>query len=73
MSLADFQRIPELSGNFFVGRIFQLSDTDKDGFITVDDFTAAVEMLGKVYSEEEKIRCECCFPNATSHNTACPV
>lgn len=58
--------MPELSGNFFVGRIFQHSDKDKDGYITVEDFTLAVERIGKVYSDEEKIRCK--LPIPTLHS-----
>jgi len=58
MSLEDFKSVPELSGNAFVARIFQLSDKDRDGFISVDDFVGAVDSLGRIFSEEEKLKCK---------------
>ena len=58
MSLEDFKNVPELSGNAFVTRIFQLSDKDRDGYISVDDFVGAVDSLGRIFSEEEKLKCD---------------
>lgn len=55
MSLSDIQRIPSLSGNLFVARIFQQCDTDQDGFISVDDFICAVEGLGRLHNDEERL------------------
>ena len=57
VALTEFQALPEMAGNPFSPRIFQLFDQDGDGFISFDDFALAMEALGKMYTDEEKIRC----------------
>ena len=47
MSIADFENIPEFSGKPYIGCIFQFADTDNDGYITVNDFVAAMEGSGE--------------------------
>ncbi|KAK9820181.1 hypothetical protein WJX72_007199 [[Myrmecia] bisecta] len=54
VGLAAFQTVPELAGNPFVPRIFQLFDVNKDGNISWQEFTAGVEYLGKLSTDEEK-------------------
>ena len=58
MSIVDFDNIPEFSGKPYIGCIFQFADSDNDGYITVDDFVSAMEGLGRIYSEEERLLCK---------------
>ena len=58
MSIVDFENIPEFSGKPYIGCIFQYADRDNDGYITVDDFVSAMEGLGRIYSEDERLHCK---------------
>lgn len=58
MALADFQSVPELAGNPFIKRIFQLFDADQDGCLNFEEFIRAVESFGRLYSSEDKCMCE---------------
>ena len=57
VALADFQLLPELQGSLFAPRIFQLFDADADGALDQQEFTAAVEALGRLQTEEDKAAC----------------
>lgn len=57
-SLADFQLLPELCMNPFIPRIFQIYDTDRDGYISFDDFTRAVQDFGRMTGEADKCNCK---------------
>lgn len=50
--------IPELAGNPFLPRIFQLYDQDGDGYIAASDLRALLESLTRLSDEEERVRCE---------------
>lgn len=54
VALADFQSVPELAGNPFIMRIFQLFDADQDGCLNFEEFIRAVESFGRLYSSEDK-------------------
>eukprot|EP00955_Chlamydomonas_euryale_P055364 356114-Chlamydomonas_euryale.AAC.7 len=53
----------ELGANPFIPRIFQMFDLNKDGMITLDEFTKAIEMFGQLGSEEEQYKCESMPPD----------
>lgn len=50
--------MPELAGNPFIMRIFQLFDADQDGCLNFEEFIRAVESFGRLYSSEDKCMCE---------------
>ena len=70
VALTDFQSVPELAGNPFIMRIFQLFDADQDGCLNFEEFIRAVESFGRLYSSEDKCMCKlllllrqcCCVP-----------
>lgn len=58
LAQSDLQMIPELAGNPFLPRIFQLYDQDGDGYITAADMRALLESLTRLCYEEERYKCE---------------
>ena len=56
MALLDFESIPDFSYRPYIACIFAYADKDNKGYITVEDFVAAVESLGKLYNEEDKLK-----------------
>ena len=58
MALTDFQSVPELAGNPFIMRIFQLFDADQDGCLNFGEFIRAVESFGRLYTSEDKCMCK---------------
>jgi hypothetical protein len=50
--------VPELAGNPFIMRIFQLFDADQDGCLNFEEFIRAVESFGRLYSSEDKCMCK---------------
>ena len=58
IALADFQQQHELQGMLFAPRIFEVFDTDQDGYLNAEEFTTAVQQLGSLHSEEDKAACE---------------
>ena len=59
-ALTDFQSVPELAGNPFIMRIFQLFDADQDGCLNFEEFIRAVESFGRLYTSEDKCMCRSC-------------
>ena len=58
VALPDFQSVPELAGNPFIMRIFQLFDADQDGCLNFEEFIKAVESFGRLYTSEDKCMCK---------------
>ena len=58
VALADFQSVPELAGNPFIMRIFELFDADHDGCLNFEEFIRAVESFGRLYTSEDKCLCK---------------
>uniref|UniRef100_A0A7R9V8B7 EF-hand domain-containing protein n=1 Tax=Chlamydomonas euryale TaxID=1486919 RepID=A0A7R9V8B7_9CHLO len=56
VSISQIQSMVELGANPFIPRIFQMFDLNKDGMITLDEFTKAIEMFGQLGSEEEQYK-----------------
>lgn len=50
--------IPELAGNPFLPRIFEMYDTDGDGYMGAADLRALLESLTRLANEEERYHCE---------------
>lgn len=50
------QQLPELAGNPFIPRIFQLFDANGDGIVTLDEFTRGVEYLATLSDPEEQYK-----------------
>lgn len=59
VALADFESVPELAGNPFIMRIFQLFDADQDGCLNFEEFIRAVESFGRLYTSQDKCMCKC--------------
>ena len=57
MALDDFQTLPELQGNLLTPRIFQLFDANGDGYLDKEEFSQAIEQLGRPCTEKEKAAC----------------
>ena len=58
VALTDFQSVPELAGNPFIMRIFELFDADHDGCLNFEEFIWAVESFGRLYTSEDKCMCK---------------
>lgn len=54
LARSDFQMIPELAGNPFLPRIFEMYDTDGDGYMGAADLRALLESLTRLANEEER-------------------
>ena len=59
LARSDFQMIPELAGNPFLPRIFEMYDADGDGYMGAADLRALLESLLRLANEEERYLCEC--------------
>ena len=59
LARSDFQMIPELAGNPFLPRIFEMYDADGDGYMGAADLRALLESLTRLRNEEERYHCEC--------------
>jgi len=57
LARSDFQMIPELAGNPFLPRIFEMYDTDGDGYMGAADLRALLESLTRLANEEERYQC----------------
>jgi len=53
--ISAFQSMPELSGNPFVAKILHLFDGDRDGFITLEEFTSALQWFRTLQHPEDKL------------------
>uniref|UniRef100_A0A061SMB3 Protein phosphatase 3, regulatory subunit n=1 Tax=Tetraselmis sp. GSL018 TaxID=582737 RepID=A0A061SMB3_9CHLO len=51
-----FQTLPELAGNPFAAKIVQLYDKDKDGFVTLEEFTQALRDFRTLQNPEDKLK-----------------
>ena len=58
LSLATLYEQPDLAGNAFVHRIFRLFDTDQDGFLTWQDFSAGIHEICGLSTEDDQSLCE---------------
>lgn len=56
VAVADLQSLPELSGNVFIPCIFQMY-ADRQGYLSLKEFTSAVEKLGQLYTGEDRAEC----------------
>ncbi|PSC70940.1 calcineurin B [Micractinium conductrix] len=54
LARSDFQMIPELAGNPFLPRIFEMFDADGDGYMGAGDLRALLEALTRLANEEER-------------------
>jgi hypothetical protein len=63
VAVADLRSLPELSGNVMIPRIFDLYDTDRDGYLTQEDFMNAVGKLGQLYSGDDRASCKTPWPS----------
>ncbi|KAK3237247.1 hypothetical protein CYMTET_52661 [Cymbomonas tetramitiformis] len=56
VSLQGFTRLPEFVGNPFAGRLFQLYDSNKDGFLGFEEFKEALTGFRRSQNAEEKCK-----------------
>eukprot|EP01024_Parvocaulis_polyphysoides_P045754 TRINITY_DN42881_c0_g1_i1.p2 TRINITY_DN42881_c0_g1~~TRINITY_DN42881_c0_g1_i1.p2 ORF type:complete len:132 (-),score=22.44 TRINITY_DN42881_c0_g1_i1:238-633(-) len=54
MSLQTLQLLPELGNNPFIPRLFKMFDSDGDGKIDVQEFTAAIEHFATLKTLDDK-------------------
>lgn len=48
----------ELAGNPYAARLFELHDTNGDGFLTWEEFLAAIHAMTRLGGEAERTECE---------------
>jgi hypothetical protein len=58
LARSDFQMIPELAGNPFLPRIFEMHDCDGDGYMNAADLRALLDCLSRLANEEARYQCE---------------
>mmetsp|Transcript_30140 Transcript_30140/g.85088 ORF Transcript_30140/g.85088 Transcript_30140/m.85088 type:complete len:162 (+) Transcript_30140:417-902(+) len=54
--VAAIQNIPELANNPFAVKILSLFDSDRDGFITMDEFVYALQSFRNLQHPEDKLK-----------------
>lgn len=64
--------IPELAGNPFLPRIFEMYDTDGDGYMGAADLRALLESLTRLANEEERYHCEPPLPPLLAWSDSVP-
>lgn len=52
-----FELLPELAGNPFLPRLFEMFDADQDGKISLSEFNAAIEFFLKLQNTSDKEEC----------------
>lgn len=57
LARSDFQMIPELAGNPFLPRIFEMYDQDGDGYMNAADLRALLDSLTRLANEEARFQC----------------
>lgn len=57
VSVQQFETIPELAGNPFLPRLFQMFDADKDSKLTQAEFNSAIDYFLKAQTPEDRIKC----------------
>lgn len=57
LNAQQFETIPELAGNPFLSRLFQMFDTDRDDQLTQEEFNSAIDYFLKAQAPEDRIRC----------------
>lgn len=58
LARSDFQMIPELAGNPFLPRIFEMYDQDGDGYMNARDLRSLLDSLTALANEEARFQCE---------------
>ena len=58
LSLATLYEQPDLAGNAFVHRIFRLFDTNQNGFLTWEDFSAGIHQICGLQTEDDQSLCK---------------
>ena len=58
LSLATLYEQPDLAGNAFVHRIFRLFDTNQDGYLTWEDFSAGIHQICGLQTEDDQSLCK---------------
>lgn len=51
---------PDVPSPLLFAAMLQLYDSNKDGFITLQEFTQALELFGQLDDPEEQYKCEQC-------------
>lgn len=57
VAVTSLQSLPELAGNPFAARLVTLFDTDRDGFVTLDEFIHALQTFRNLNHPEDKLKC----------------
>jgi serine/threonine-protein phosphatase 2B regulatory subunit len=56
VSIGQIQGMVELGANPFIPRMFQMFDKDKDGLLSLEEFTQALELFGRLEDVEEQYK-----------------
>ena len=57
VSVHQFEMIPELAGNPFLPRLFQMFDANKDSKLTQAEFNSAIDYFLKAQTPEDRVKC----------------
>lgn len=60
LAQSDLQMVPELAGNPFLPRLFQLHDSNSDGYMDASDLLALLEVLARLGDEDARHECKPC-------------
>jgi hypothetical protein len=67
LSAQQFETVPELAGNPFLPRLFQMFDHDQDNKLTQEEFNAAIETFLKAQTPEERMQ-RAHLPRSVQHS-----
>jgi hypothetical protein len=71
LSVRQFELIPELAGNPFLPRLFEMFDADKDNMLTQSEFNNAVDHFLRSQTSEERLKCTCSGPACYPRSNVC--
>jgi hypothetical protein len=58
LNVQQFETIPELAGNPFLSRLFQMFDTDRDNKLTQEEFNSAIDYFLRAQAPVDRIKCK---------------
>ena len=59
MSARQFELIPELAGNVFLPRLFEMFDEDRDGLLSQAEFNNSIDHFLRSQTPEERMKRVC--------------
>lgn len=70
ISVNQFELLPELAGNPFLPRLFEMFDADQDGKLSLPEFNSAIDFFLRLQSIDDKEECTLSTSCSTSLHKA---